>query len=228
MAKQKVSRKKLLKEPDEFITFSGRLIQFGRQHGMLLGGLFGALIAALMVFSGIRYFSAKAENKAFYRLSTAQVKYSELLQKGAPADAYQGVKPDFEALLKTFGGKAAGKLARVAFAHLSFEGGAPQAAVELYTQALPDFEADAAVTTAILSGRAYAREALGDYAGAASDFEALLAQPAPLMKDEALFQLGRLYRQIGKPEKSLEAYAQIVSEYPDSLFAEAAREKKRG
>jgi hypothetical protein len=34
MAKKpkKVSRKKLLKEPDEFITFSGKLIQFGQTY----------------------------------------------------------------------------------------------------------------------------------------------------------------------------------------------------
>jgi TolA-binding protein len=48
------------------------------------------------------------------------------------------------------------------------------------------------------------------------------------MKDEALFNLGRLYAAMGENEKSTAAFKKIVSDYTDSIYIELARERVSG
>ncbi|UCG81064.1 MAG: hypothetical protein JSV60_01915, partial [Desulfobacterales bacterium] len=66
MAKKKrVTRKKLLKEPDEFLTFSAKAIQFiANNRRPVLGVVIGVLVVAL-AFAGFRYFSNLSERRAY-------------------------------------------------------------------------------------------------------------------------------------------------------------------
>jgi hypothetical protein len=48
------------------------------------------------------------------------------------------------------------------------------------------------------------------------------------MKDVALFNLGRLYGELGDGPKSREAYGRLVSDYTDSIYFEIAKEKAAG
>ena len=62
--KRKKTRKELLKEPDEFLTLTGRVIEFAVDHkNQLIYGL-GIVLALAIILSGIRFFSIRAENKA--------------------------------------------------------------------------------------------------------------------------------------------------------------------
>ena len=48
------------------------------------------------------------------------------------------------------------------------------------------------------------------------------------MQDEALFNLGRIYHTLGNPEKSKASYEKIVSDHPDSIYIELAKDKVAG
>ena len=66
MAKQKrVTRKQLLKKPDEFITTTGRIIRWGRQYTRQVAYAAVAFLLFLVVITGYRYYSNNAENRAF-------------------------------------------------------------------------------------------------------------------------------------------------------------------
>lgn len=222
---KKISRKKLLKEPDEFITFTGKLIQFGRTYRLQLAIGLIALFSVLILASGIRYHAFKQEKKAFALLEKAQTRYESLLKEMEPAAAYQKVKPDFEQLLDDFGQRQGGRLARIALADICYAGGAYKEAVPLYQAALDDFTADPLVTHGILSGLAYAHEALNEDAAAIKYFEMIVAGTDQILKDEALFHLGTLYLKAGDQAKSRKAFATIVSDYPDSFYVALAKEK---
>jgi len=58
MAKKRVTRKQLLKEPDEFITFTGKLIRFGRAHHKELTYAVCAVFIIVIAFAAVRYFSS--------------------------------------------------------------------------------------------------------------------------------------------------------------------------
>jgi hypothetical protein len=47
------------------------------------------------------------------------------------------------------------------------------------------------------------------------------------MKDEAFFNLGRIYELMGENEKSTAAFKKIISDYTDSIYIELAKEKAK-
>jgi hypothetical protein len=74
--KRKKTRKELLKEPDEFMTLTGKVIGFAVEHKtQLTYGLgiihktqltygLGIILALVIIVSGVRFFSIRAEKKA--------------------------------------------------------------------------------------------------------------------------------------------------------------------
>ena len=75
-----VSRKKLLKEPDEFFTISGKVIQFGTRFRkeLLIGAC--ALLVLVAGISAMRYFNDKKELQGKPLHKTGIV---HILRKGA-------------------------------------------------------------------------------------------------------------------------------------------------
>jgi len=48
------------------------------------------------------------------------------------------------------------------------------------------------------------------------------------MKDEVLFALARTYSAVGQREKSIDTYRQILTDYPDSMFSQVAKNNVEG
>lgn len=226
MAKHKrVTRKKLLKEPDEFITTTGRLIQWGQKHQKILTYVAGAFFILLAVIAGVRYLANQAENTAFRLLNQAVVKYESSLPGMGAEKAYQAVKEDFESLLSGYKRKQGAKMARVVYAKICYEAGNLDRAVQLYEKALADLKENDHFKNLILSSLGCAYEEKKDYERAVNCFEQITQGGDPLLKDTALFNQGRLYEALGNGAKSQAAFQQLVSDYADSVYFEIAKEK---
>jgi tetratricopeptide (TPR) repeat protein len=223
MAKRKkVSRKKLLKEPDEFITFSGKLIQFGMQHQKQITYGIGILAALVVIVAGYRFFSAQSENKAMLLLNQAVAKYEITIKTGDANQAYQSVAEDFQKVLNQYENRDGGKLAGVIFANICFDAGEYNRSIELYTKAQDDFKSHPIFYNLILSGLGYAYEQINENEQAASYFEKIVAS-----KNQA-FNLGVLYEKLGQMQKSEKAFGQITSDYPDSIYIDIVKERSAG
>jgi tetratricopeptide (TPR) repeat protein len=228
MAAKKVTRKQLLKEPDEFITFSARLFQFAIKYKMQLLAGVGMLCAVLVLLSGLVYFSKKSEEKAFSLMQQGITKYKTLSQTIGPAKAYQEVNADFEFILKKYSSKDGGKLARVSYADICYKAGEYDKAISLYLESLENLGDHQPVKYLVLSGLGYSYAAKKEYREAATYFEKIALGPESIMKDESLFNLGRIYHALGNPEKSKESYGKIVSDHPDSIYIELAKDRLAG
>ena len=229
MAKpKKVSRKKLLKEPDEFITLSGKLIQFGMQYQKQITYTVGVVLAVLLLFAGYRFFSARSENKAMSLLNQAVAKYELAINAGDPNQAYQKVADDFQNVLSHYENRNGGKRAGVIFANICFDAGEYKHAIALYTKAQDNFKDHPIFYNLILSGLGYAYEQINENERAASYFEKIAASENQALRDEALFNLGVLYEKLGETEKSQKAFGQIKSDYPDSMYIDIVRERPAG
>jgi len=228
MAAKKITRKEFLKKPDEFITFSARLLEFAIRYKIqLLAGL-GALCLILLLVSGTIYFSRKSEEKAFSMMQQGLQKYKTLLQTIGPAKAYREVNGDFEFILKKYSGKYGGKLARVSYADICYRAGEYDKAIALYRQSLEDLGEVQPMYYLILNGLGYAHAAKREFQEAAAYFQKIASGSEFIMKDDALFQLGRIYHALGDPEKSKASYARIVSDHPDSIYLELVKNKVGG
>ncbi len=226
MAK-KITRKQLLKEPDEFITFSGRLMEFSAQNKTALAIGLCSVLAVIMIVTGIRYASHQSENEAFALSQEHISKYGTLMKDNDPKKAYQGVKDDFEKFLQQYSGKIAAKVARSAFANICYDAGELTKAIELYQSAMTDFGTDPSLKASISNGLAYAYEANKDDANALKYFEMASESESPV-KGEALFNVARLYAKKGDTAKSIEAYKNIVSNHSDSVYVQIAKERTAG
>lgn len=228
MAKKKIPRKQLLKQTDEFLTFSARLLQFVIQHKIQILCAFGLVFALILVFSGTRYYSIKSQNKAFALMEQSRIKYEKALNEKGPETAYSDVQKDFQSIIEKYSSKAGAKLAGVLYANICYRAGDYEKAVGLFKQALDDFADTPSIKGLILSGLGYTHEGKEDYPAAVTHFEEIVSDPDAIMKDEALFSLGRIYAKMGNIAKSTGAYKKIVSDFSDSIYLELAKEKISG
>jgi tetratricopeptide (TPR) repeat protein len=226
--KQKKTRKELLKEPDEFMTLSGKLIGFAVTYKTQLTYGLGIILALAIVFSGIRFFSIRAENKAATLLEGSLIEYNSLRTDKTPAAVYDAVSGGFQDILQKYGGKNSGKIARLIYANICYDAGKYEQAINLYNTSLKDFEAHPMIHSQILSSLGYTYEQQKQYSAAVGYFEKISASPEQIQRGEALFHMGRLYNKLGQPGKSKEAYQKILSDHPDFIYIDIVKEQIAG
>jgi tetratricopeptide (TPR) repeat protein len=227
MANVRVSRKSL-KEPDEFISFSSKLLQRALLYKTKLIAAGMVLLGMMILVSGILYLSEKAENKGSLLLSRAMNRYAVAKKDSGPEKAYEVVSADFQKILDEYSGKNCGKFARINFAAICFQSAKFDKAITLYTQAMDDFKAVPFFKNMAVRGLGYTYEEKKEYTKAAELFESLSTDPNAIMVDEALFTLGRLYGLLGNNDKRSQVMGKISDNYPESIYKDMARQGVSG
>jgi hypothetical protein len=222
MPNTRVSRKSL-KEPDEFISFSSKLLQQAVLHKTEMIAAAGVLLGIVILVSGIHYFSEKAENKGSLLLNRVMDQYASATKDSGPEKACERVAADFQKILDDYSGKSCGKLARLNFAGICHRSGDFDKAVTLYTQAMNDFKDVPLLRNIAACGLGYAYEEKKEYTKAVGLFESLSVDPDVIMADEALFALGRLYGRLEKNDKRVQVMRQIAEKHPESIYKDLAR-----
>jgi len=229
MAKKiKKTRKELLKEPDEFITLSGKIIGFFIAHKNQITYALGVIVALALIFSGYRFFSIRSENKAAALLGQGLAKYEKFKNDKQPVVAYDQVAADFQLIIDKYGSKQNGKIARLTYANICYEAGKYDQAIELYKKSLKDFEKQPLIHTQVIGSLGYAYEQQADYASAVSYFEQLSSAADTIMQAEALYNLGWLYDKLGQSEKSKDAYNKLISDHQDFIYIDLVKERMAG
>ena len=223
--KRKKTRKELLREPDEFMTISGKLIGFAVDHKNQLTYALGIIVVLALIISAYRFFSIRAENNASALLDKSLTKYNSIKSEKRPDEVYGEVSADFQFILNKYKGKESAKLARLIYANICYNAGKYKQAIELYKTALTEFAKYPMIHHQILSDLGYAYEQQEDYSTAAGYFEKISSAPEPIMRDEALYHLGRLYDKLGENEKSREAYNKILTDHQDFIYYDLVKER---
>ena len=226
--KRKKTRKELLKEPDEFMTLTGKVVKFAADHKTKLTYGLGIILALAIVISAVRFISIRADNKASAMLEKSMLEYSSMQAQKKPDEVFNAVSGSFQTILKKYGGKPSGKLARLIYANICYDAGKYKQAIDLYHTSLEDFAKHPMIHSQVLSSLGYANEQQKEYTTAISYFEKISAAPGQNLRDEALFHLGRLYNKIGQPEKSKAAYQKIVNDHPDFIYIDLVKENISG
>ena len=226
--KRKKTRKELLKEPDEFMTLTGKLIGFAVEYKTQLTYGLGIILALVIIISGVRFFSIRAENKASAMLDQSMIEYNSLKAQKKPGEVYSAVSGGFQNILQKYAGKNSGKLARLIFANICYDAGKYEQAINLYNTSLKDFETHPMIHSQILSSLGYAYEQQKEYSAAVGYFEKISSAPGQILRGDALYHLGRLYNKLGQPEKSKEVYQKILSDHPDFIYIDMVKENISG
>jgi len=226
--KTKKTRKELLKEPDEFMNLTGKLIRFATEHKNQITSAVGIIVALALIFSGYRFFSIRSERKASALLDQGLAKYEQFRNDNKPVEAYDQVSADFQMILEKYGDKQNGKIARLTYANICYNAGKYEQAIELYKRSLKDFEKHQAIHSQVVGSLGYAYEQQADYASAVTYFEQLSSAPDAITRGEALYRLGWLYDKLGNAEKSKAAYEKIISDHQDFIYIDLVKERMAG
>ena len=227
MAYQRISRsrKRELEEPDEFITVSSQVVRYISENTrQIIMGVIAAIVL-VVVFSGLAYYSAQSEKAAQELLAKSIEKYADMGKEAAPEKIYQDLKPELESLLEKYPGKNAAKVARLIYAELCFNAEDYETAEKLYTRALKDYKGQPFYGNLVRKNLAYTFEAKKNYKAAINQMEGVLAQEEVKMKDEVLFNLGRLYAENDQKDREAESLKKLIAEFPNSDYTGIAKER---
>jgi tetratricopeptide (TPR) repeat protein len=224
MAVKKVSRKKLLKEPDEFITTTGRVIQFLRENRRQLtmyGIIAAAVVAAgILGYSYFRWQEGKAEVVQEQALQIYQSAYSQTGNREKEKENFKKALEKFNEALGIYGRGATGQVSRLYIGNCHYAMGEYDAAIQTYSQCL-----DGPFRILAQQSLGYAYEAKGDYAKALENFQKNAEGGPNPKQEEGLLGVARCYEALKQKPQALEAYQKALSNNPKSKMAEFIRWK---
>ena len=180
MKSKKKSFRKEIKQPDEFVTFWGRTLEYIMQHlRVFISGLVGVLVVVVLISGGVSYMKKK-EEKASDLLGKAQ---ALLRNKPPPANMdpmtaeMLPIEPDPEAkdeavfileeLAGEYGGTHAAQLGRILLGDIYYERGVLDSAIKTYQAFLEGKSEPPALESLAMQGLAYSHEAKGNVSEAA-------------------------------------------------------------
>ena len=218
MAVKKVSRKELLKGPDEFQTVSGKAVLFYKAHTTLFSYIGVGIVILVCVYLGIntymKYINKKGQtayNDAYYALAdnlNAEEGKGDLKQ---PIELFEKVKDKYSL-------SKASRLALPELAHLKFREKKYDEAISLYKEYLADARDNPPYEDMTMLALASCYEEKGDLKEAADLLQKLLDDPTFFFEEQAMLNLARVYRLSNQPEKSHEILKKFADKYQSSPF----------
>jgi predicted negative regulator of RcsB-dependent stress response len=222
VANQRLSRKELLKQPDQFISWTATALTWGKQHlKHILYGVVGLVVALGLIVGWTNWQKHRTQRamallyEAVQLLKTPETTTpdTETPNVANEATVQKGVT-QLQAVSRDYGGTPAGALAHWHLGHYHFGQGDYTAALAAYEQARQTLSGQREPLTAALVTLdvAYAQEASGACPQAIASYEAVQHTAIPWLQGEALFGLGRCYEQSGAKEKAIAVYERALAE----------------
>lgn len=226
MAEKKVTRKELLKEPDEFLTLTGKSILYFKQNPRQV-----TLAAVILVICGAAAFG-------FYSYNTYQEKQSHEMFQKTLVEYYTVAQPDaaatsdkldflfnaFDQLAKRYPTLPAGEQALLYSGHVLFQKQDYKGALERYNNMQSTSLVKKGLGPLVLYHIGRTRLAMKDYEQAILIFDQLSKDTNSPYRREAYASIARIYELMKKNKEAVQAYRQylkVFPEAPDAAFVKA-------
>ncbi len=224
MAKKRVTRKQLLKEPDEFLTFTEKATRFIREHDREFKYIMWTLAAILLIYLGVNtgmgYINKKGQStyNMAYNLMRAQnmdlTPESEELKQSAEL---------FQKVIEDYGLSKASRLALPELAYVKMVERKYDEAISLYQEFLDKAPDNSPYQSLARIAIAACHEAKGEFEQAIEILNQVTGQADDLFREQALFSLARVYRLDGQKDKAKESLEEFVEKYQNSPFLPLAK-----
>jgi hypothetical protein len=217
MAKQKTTRKQLLKSSDEFLTFTERATKYVREHGRVFQYA-GVVVAVAAVFylgatMYLNYVNRRGQSAYNAAYSLAREEKPDLQKTTA---LFHKVKEDY-------GLSKVSRLVPAQVGYLRYQ-------EKKYTEAVADYDAFLKESRKNSLYRSLSKLALaacyeeaGEAAKAIDILKELKSSPENPFMEQTLLSLARLYRLSKQNDKAKEVYKEFVDHFKTSPFISVAK-----
>jgi outer membrane protein assembly factor BamD (BamD/ComL family) len=216
MAKEKVTRKELLKGTDEFMTIAGRVAVYFREHSRQFQYAGIGVLVLLALYLAINTFMGyvnkkgqKAYNAAYYTLTE---------NKSDQGPDYMKAFALFEKAEKDYKYAKVSALIPAQLAYAKYREKEFDQAIRLYEVYLEGLPEQSPYRSLARLALATCHEEKGDAQGAIPLYETIAVGPDADLRDLALFGMARVYRISGQPRKAEEVLRQFIEEYKQSPY----------
>lgn len=226
MPSKKISRKKLLKEPDEFFSTTGRVIQFLTTHRRKI--VRSAIIVLMVIAAGAGgfYYLRWQEGKAMAIQQEALQIYQEAYRQATEnpekekKEEFKKAMDKFREALSVYGWGNSAQVAQLYIGHCHF-------ALKEYDQAQASYSIclEGPFRPIALNGIAYGYEARGDYNKALENFQKNLEGKDNPFQVESMLGTARSFEALNQKSKALEVYQKALAQSPPSTTADFIRWK---
>lgn len=232
MANKKITRKELLKTPDEFMTLSSRAAAYFTAHmrELKIAGIAIAvvLVGYLSVYGYLRYANQKGQ-EAYDLASDALISASAPREQpegaAAPPDSpdFKKAADLFQEVIDDYGSSRAARLALPQVGHIKFSQKAYDEAIPYYERFAKEMSGLHEYEDLASLAQASCYEAKGDFKKTISILTSLVEAPNNPFKEMAMLSLERVYRLDNQPEKAHDILKRFVQEYQTSPFLRMAK-----
>jgi predicted negative regulator of RcsB-dependent stress response len=215
--KKKISRKDLLKKPDEFITLSTRTLNWVKDNYIKVIWFGSGFVLLVTLYFGYTAYRNRQER-------LGHEKYFSSLEV---TDPDQKLK-QLEEILKDYPGTKAAQSAWVMAGHLYYQKKDFSRAVSSYQSALNNGKFPPTFKTLILGNLAYAYEQKGDLQRAAGTLSEITQGQENLLKEDSLLNLARVYQKMGKKAEAKTTYQTFLKSFPQSVYGNMVKDQLAG
>jgi len=224
MSREKISRKKLLQEPDEFLSLSQRVWMWVHGHREKTGMVAGGVVVVVLLAVGVKSYVDRSGGQRSTAVAAAVARYTQAPGGAIPADLRQ----ELSALADRYAGSPEGAVARFFQAGALVAAGETETARQLYTTL-------AGLTAEHDNLALLARQSLAylDLAGGAVDsaltaFQDLLKmQDGAVARAQIMLEIAAIHEKQGRAAEARRVYQDLLASHPDGSWAGTARDRLR-
>ncbi len=225
MAEKKISRKELLKEPDEFLTYTGMTLKYIREHPRQATAAGIVVVLVILCGLGFYYYQHARERKSHELLQQAIKAYEAVSHAKQPlSDQLDQLLASFDYIAATYPSLLAGEEAVLYSGHVLFLKKDYPRALEKYQQLQSSSMARKGLASLIMYhiGRTFL--AMKEYDKAVLVFDQLAKDADSPYRREAYGTIARIYEMMNKKKEAVQSYRQylkIFPEAPDAAFVKS-------
>ena len=223
MAKKAKITRKEIKQPDQFITTSARIIEYVTEYrNQIIAGV-AFVVAFVCIFAGWRYYERYSENKAVAFVGEGLVLFheAEAEDKGGELSAeletkYRAAADNLQKAAFDYSRTNASRRANLYLGQIHFRIGAYDEAIERF-QAIVDRKRGEGDQSAIaLDGIGYCHELKGEHALAADAFRRIIHMESSHLKEAAYLNAARNFRLMGDKKRAIDLYESMLEHFDGS------------
>lgn len=223
MAEKKLTRKELLKEPDEFLTITSRVILYCRENPRKAVASVAVLVSVALLVAGIMALRHQSMGKSHELFLKVSKEYENVVQAPNPPTPEQldELFLRFDAIAKDYPSYPSGEMALLYSGHVLYAKKDFKGALERYETLRSSSLAKEGLEQLVLYNVAETMVALENYDPAVALFKRLSQDTNSPYRREAYASIARIYERTNKTKEAVQAYRQylkIFPEAPDAAF----------